>query len=294
MPGSIRRRWSKTLIPLALLLLLAAVGIGITRANPSDVPTPEEITTQVAGEPANETVVPPGSSPPWLLTDVSFPGRTIHWTSAGWFRQPGIRDPANGETVYGEFWVEFDDDGAVLHERERFTLADGSFFQESTSADGVNTMVLSPEFGMSPCPEANCFLSRAESSPPPASSLIPRFIVSADTLVSLGFAPVPNESAEFLETSPLPGVAPEQVFAAAGPAETWEQRTTSGDETSTIRMGLATNGRLLLRSDAQTTDSAGTIIDERHSVFGTLYVYASENVPSSVFTLVTASEEPCK
>ncbi|RIK45291.1 MAG: hypothetical protein DCC58_06840 [Chloroflexi bacterium] len=240
-----------------------------------------------------ESFGPPGSSVPWIDDSVAFPGRTLQYSAVTWFRQPGVDDPAHGEPVYAEVWVEFDAQGQVVRSHVLITLADGTFIQESTRAGYEGTIVFPATD--SATTEAGRYCVREMTFPDleKPSSVLPPFLVAPDALAALGFAQVAAEPGAFPATSPPPGLEPLAVLTNDIAMVTWERRITQGSEETIYRFTTDPDMRVL-RDDVVTIDvSTGEIIRERHMVEGPVNVYLPEAVPAAVFAVQTEAEVVC-
>lgn len=257
---------------------------------PQVQPVPTPATPPEGGViPPLPTVVPPDANSPWLAPGPAFVNQTLHWSSTSYDFMANGQDPANGQTITGDFWAQVGANGSIVRYHERFTRADGGFLQETAYAGGQTLTVYGP--GYPSYPPSGCVAAGASSAPPGS---LPPFAADAATLSRLGFMPAGGVTRPLPSTPPLAGVQPIRVYPAGERVQGWERRTAlDNGMTTTGRLELGAASRLVA-AEGVTTDAEGTVVGISRQTFGELAIYDPSSVPDSVFEIGAGTREACR
>jgi hypothetical protein len=215
---------------------------------------------------SSPTMVPPGASPPaFLRPPPESPGRLLAWVFRRRSFDPSAPDPANGQEIRGEVFLEVGNDEKPARMHGRFWLPDGRLYAEiwRTAAVGWEARFMDPGGPV-------CF--QEPSSPEAMRWAFPPF-VDLGKLRADGWEPTSEERTGFDLPAPrsLEGAAPERIWGE-GPV-TWWRRTVRWEGGWVERAWMAISEDGQLRAVRQERREAG---GQRHSdeerVYGPVWV----------------------
>lgn len=281
---------------LVIMLALLVNSNTLQQVTAQVVPRPPTAATPPPVQPPLRGTVPapaakpaPPSRPPYLVGGPSFAGKVLHWTQTSLSYHPNSPDPANGESVTGDIWLQVGNDGRVTQFRGRYTRADGSLLQEVVEKGNTTIVVFGA--GYPATPPANC--DDQDAASPRVEPPFPPFAADVATLARLGFAPSDGLSQPLPSTTALPGVQPVQIYPVGGDIRAWTIREMSAGTTIVRRLEIGSHGRVIV-AEGRGIDASGVATGISRQVYGALEVYDPGSVPASVFTLSQQAQEACR
>lgn len=284
MDTSKRRRF--VVVGVSVLLCVFAVGIVILMQMSNHYFASAALTSQQATATAQQTAMtssPPGANqtPPNWLTRPSFAGKVLHWTQIVYSYTAGGPDPANGQPLTGDIWVQVDTAGVPTTIHARYTFTNGTFYQEFVQTRTTATSIL----GKSYFTNAGCQVVQKVFSNNDLLSALPLF-ANVVALPSSGYSikgtrvplPIPT-------TKPLAGVSPLTTYVQSTTTQLWGLNRSLGNgmhDTQTMEVGLDSR---VLATDTKLLDGKGQMIQENWQTYGQLEVYDTKTVPNTVFSL---------
>jgi hypothetical protein len=266
------RSWAVPGGLFVLLLLGWVVWAGAFRpARPGALPPVGEATTPTPASPPDASSSTPAGSPPgasapdFLRPPPESPGRVLAWSFRRRFFDPSAPDPANGQEIRGEVFLEVGEDGQPVRLHGQFRLPDGHLYAEMWRTAGRAWEARFVDPGGPVCfPEP--------SSPEAMRWAFPPF-VEVRKLSAEGWEPTSEERTGFDLPAPLSleGAAPERIWGE-GPV-TWWRRTVRWEGGWVERAWMAISEDGQLRAVRQERREAG---GQRHSdeerVYGPVWV----------------------
>lgn len=279
------------IVALTLVVVLIAAN-GTLQVFADDGTSPPVGATPPAATPPSldsgpQAQLEPREQSPWLASGPVFEDKILHWSSSSYVFVPTSTDPANGETVVGEFWVHTDSDGTIIRSHERFTWPEGQLLQELVYIDGVATAVTTE--GSTIDGPQTCVVDAA-SLPP--SGMLPPFAAAPATLVEAGFAPGDIRERQLPVTPSFPGATPIQTYTAED-VQGWErsERLATGEILrrwiEVDRFGRIISGGGVLKN------VSGITHEETRQSFGPLHVYDPAPIFDTAFVMSEQAQEIC-
>lgn len=213
-------------------------------------------------------------------------GKVLHYTISSYSYDASSPDPANGQNVSIDTWVQVGVDGSVVAQHAISRLPSGAFLQETLTVDGRNTVALGPQYAaLESRFDGGCLRSNASRQP-----ILP-LVVDSASLAAIGYAPVvglPVNISSLAHTPPA-GPTPEKTLSVASSAATWQQKT--GPNT-TYQLEVQFDGKLDVTRSI-TVDNQGKAVRENRQGYGVITVYDTASIGSSTFALSTDGQEIC-
>lgn len=280
---------------LAVLSLLVVTGRvpGVGAQTPPANSTPSPAGTSSTGGPApiSPNRGSASSLPPAVASALQ--DKVLHMALSEYRFQSGSSAPLNGQSVTGDIWERTDASGTVISFQGRYTLSDGSFYQEVIDKGGQGTIVWGTGYAPGTAPLPTTCTSTADGLAGAASgALLPSFVETA-ALPSKGFRLGPGSAAQPPTTSSPSGATPLRTYSPAAGTQHWvEQQRNPDGSTSAHELEVESSGRISATRSVQ-TDAQGQVTSEFRQAFGTLQVYGLGAVPSSVFDLSAQGQGAC-
>jgi len=201
---------------------------------------------------------------------------------------------ADGKVISGDTWLAIESDGTPLRFYGRYTLPDGSMYEERYQTASQNTVVL---FGENSCHEW-------PSSALGMRNLMPPFVdvkqLKREGFVFLGQA---STSLDLSDVNPNRDLSLPQTEAAyssgsQGQIERWQIQLDGfspegGRLTRTNSLEIGEDG-VLLYSSSRLVDSEGRVLSEEYFARGPVEVYNAQSVPESVWAFSRQAEALCR
>jgi hypothetical protein len=290
-----RRRGNVAIVSIVLVTLLIAAFVGvkfITRAGSSSPST-------TSGSSAQQNTFPHGA-PPWLLTRLPhYAGQALHWRQTSYLDGPDIQDPSKGKEILGDIWVKLDATGAPDTFIARYTLPDGSFYQEIYESYQANIVILGPAFKTQadhlPSPLATpqpwC-VQQVHGSPADLAGDLPAF-VSESKLAEKGFRMTTGSPAHSGPlTPPLPDVSLATSLSNTSSVRIWTNDETTARGVDHIRIEVDGSGRVTVNED-KVMSAQGQVVSDIWTAYGSPLVYPAASIPTFVFALPNTSVAAC-
>ena len=211
-------------VSLVFRLALIQARAAISEAAGAIFGTPVPVSTPAPGETPN-AILPSGLPTPSYLLPVPtlLVGKVLHQMMSQYINFPASPDPANGKVVVGELWIQVGSDGIPTRFHGRYTLSDGTFYQETIQ---TSDQVLDA-YGLGYGPGGRC--ERWVSSPTKMPGLLPTFVDEQD-LPRSGFVLGGTRIASVvLKSAPALPQAPPQLtytYLSDTAVQVWEQQLT--------------------------------------------------------------------
>lgn len=267
-------------------LIVFARGLGST---PPPVSPPPPGTTPIA-EPSVEP--PDRKLPTWLVTGPSFAGKALHWTQTNYSFQVTGPDPANGQSVRADIWVQVGADGIPVNLHAIWTLPDHSLHQEVVGS-GTGTIFIWGAKYQRDWPGGKRMCRQQSPAYPDwlLRGLLPPFADEAG-LARSGYRKMAGLTMELPTTSHLASIQPIATYPAGSTSQAWVLQESNNGTTDTKTVVVGANSRVLLLQ-GQITDVEGKVINETRSVHGSLEVYDPSSLPPTTFTLSQLALDAC-
>jgi hypothetical protein len=277
---------------LALIQATAA----ISEAASAIFGTPVPVSTPASGETPN-AIVPSGLPTPsyFVRAPSSLVGKVLHQTMSQYINFPASPDPANGKVVVGELWIQVGPDGVPTRYHGRYTLADGTFHQETIQTPD---QVLDA-YGLGYGPGGRCERWASSSSKMPG--LLPAF-VNEQALARSGFVLQGTRLASIvLKAAPAMPEAPPQIsytYLSDTAVQVWEQQRTEdssdGSPMKRVRVWETGSGGYLMGVTSRLFDTKDNLVREEVRAYGPLNVYDPSIVPAAAWDLSPEAKVMCK
>src|SRR5579875_1467383 len=253
------RRNRLTLLVLGIVAVLGVVAVTQSLAAhrrtasiaDNDTPTPISAGATL-GPPVQSQQSKPIAPASGFLSLVQ--GKTIYYTNLSYNYDPVSPDPANGQTVSIETWVQLDVRGNVIAQHTISRLPDGNFLQESLILDGQSTVVLGPEYAsLEPRLGGGCLRSKSA----PAQTIFP-LVIDQSALAGLGYAPVqglPVDTASLPQGLP-PGLSPNKTVPITSSVVTWQLKNGAN---TTYQFEVQSDGKVDVTRSV-TVDNLGKVL----------------------------------
>lgn len=212
----------------------------------------------------------------------SFAGKVLHWAQTNYNYTPNGPDPANGKAINGDIWVVVGSDGLPTSIHARYTLSDGTFFQEFLQTRQGATFFFSSVYHM----HGGCSVDNRVSSTKALLSALPRF-VQESLLPAQNYIKV-SKRLNYPQpvTASLGKVTPVQIYSSGINVHSWffSETLTSGMKHS-YALDINHDARLLA-SEVKLFNAQGTLIQDSWTTYGQLQVYNSSDVLGTISTLM--------
>jgi len=276
----------------ASLLAIGLAGTGVLLAAGAFIPAAPPPTPPPSRPPSGSATSAPGPPTPvhpdFLVTAHTLADRVLHWSQTTYNYFNLGADPANAQPVTGDIWERVGADANAVELHGHYTLADGSFYQETLETGTRRTIVLGSRFDVpsaAHCAPATAVISgRLQIALPP--------FADQTRLGGAGYQRNGGLTRPLPSTAPLNGTASLASFGPENLAQGWVRSESRDGMTNTYRLELGPQGRVL-SSGARLNDPSGKRVTENWVAYGALVVYAPSSVPSSVFALSEQAQEIC-
>lgn len=279
----------------AVVVIIIGVTVSQKRHAAADTnPTPTPAPRGSAQGATGTTSTPRGGGTPFAPPAgiaATFRDKVVHLTSTTYTYAVGGADPANGQQIAIDTWVQTDLSGDITKLHARSTLPDGSFLQEVNEGDGQSTLALGPAYASLKPEHGNPCTPLTLSSKRP---LMPLFVDPA-TLPQLGYHPTSDRPVSPPASGgTLAGTAPVASFNVDDTIGTFSRSGASdANGTVTYDLEVQNNGKMDA-TRAVTTDRQGHVISENWQAYGRISLYASTSLPASVFAPSVDAQEACR
>ncbi len=285
-------------ISMAFLILILNGNEILQAAQGLFPPTPPPVTPPPPGvTPARQEAVEPPESkvPSYIMSGPSFAGKVLHWTQVDYSYISTNLDPANGQPVTGEIWVQVGDDGIPIKFHNLYRRQEGTFHQESLQTRDAITVVMGEGYPKPPPqikPPPRCTTSPWHRSADVWRSLLPLFADDA-ALARYGFTQNGGLTKQLPSTVSLPGVKPIVTYGSDNNVRRWLLRESADGLMNLKAVELGAYGRVVA-SEARLVTPKGDSVNETWAAYGILEVYDPISVPGSVFILSQQAQEVCR
>jgi hypothetical protein len=258
--------------------------------------TPVPIETAQRGEGETKVRVFRDDSPHYLRANPDLFGKVVYQKTQQYMTSSigsgfGLAD---GKVIRGETWLAIGNDGAPLRFYGRYTLPDGSIYEERYQTALQNIVVL---FG-----EGRCHNWPGSSLG--MRDLIPPFVdvrqLEREGFVFLGQAPLTLDlsGSDRNRDLSLPQIEAAYSSGSQGQVERWQIRLDgfSPEGGRLTRTNLLEIGEdaVLLYSSSTLVDGEGRVLSEEYFARGPVEAYNASSVPEAVWSFSQQAEELCK
>ncbi len=293
--GTIRILFIVISVTLIILLASALIGNNISVATRELRSTPVRVSPPLPGT----TPTPEGSVEPsgekqaaYFVTNPLLAGKALHWTKTDYSYQVAGLDPANGQPIKVDIWIQVDADGIPIMSHALSTFHGDVFLQEVLQTpDGV-TVILGPEYPVNTIDGKSICRQHLPAYPTwMRRQILPPFVDEA-RLMRSGFRTSAALTPALPATTPLAGIQPLMTLSPDNTIQTWVLQELKGEVTNTKTLVVDASGRVLV-SRGQITDSKGVVINESQSAHGDLEVYDPAVLPATTFAISQQALEAC-